>query len=604
MIPRSKKFFFHIIIALIAISFIATGIGGVSLRNYNIIATVGKKEITRAEFEQAKEIEYNQISQMLGGEVPEFYQKQLESIILNKVIVQKMLDNFISYIGLTISDSQLAEWIKSDELFYDNNKKFSREVFLQFVKQNHLSERQYLDIIKSRKLKELLINHIIDIPVIDDKIQQKLSTKIGEELHCDFYTLENTKKDFDISQKEVEQYYEQFKDSFYEEEKRSFLVAEITQQHVKDIEVSDEEISNYYQDNKDEFASQSSRNFLNVVFPTQEEAKDFYNVFTKAEGDYKQVLRDMKHLVGSDKDYIMQDVFKEALVSELSNQVFEASTGQIIEPIKSPLGWHVIKILQVNPPSLKSLTVVKKQIQDHLRKEKLEQLYHDLVTKIDDDISAGVSFIEISKKFGLKVIENKDKARSRNDDVQNYLLDKVFEYNTADGIQMFDHEDKHFIVEITNIKPTQVKTLDIVTDEIKKIILLKKQNIDMKKQVNEISAIIKEGNSLEKLKDIFSRYPDISYKVDRGVKFTRINLPPQQKYNLSTEFLLSTFTLCKKCLSNPEIVGDNKFIIAVPTDVTESDNKAVMYTDEKVKDILYHDFLSYLQKSYKVKIYN
>ncbi len=79
----------------------------------------------------------------------------------------------------------------------------------------------------------------------------------------------------------------------------------------------------------------------------------------------------------------------------VANAAFAAAKGAIVGPIKSDLGWHVIKIEDVRGASGRSLAQAHDEIAGLLTASKHKEALTDLVTRVEDQIMDGASFNEV-----------------------------------------------------------------------------------------------------------------------------------------------------------------------------------------------------------------
>ena len=78
----------------------------------------------------------------------------------------------------------------------------------------------------------------------------------------------------------------------------------------------------------------------------------------------------------------------------VANAAFGAGKGAVVGPVRSDLGWHVIKIDDVRAATGKSLGEVRGEIVTQLTAAKRKEALTDAVTKIEDQIDGGASFAE------------------------------------------------------------------------------------------------------------------------------------------------------------------------------------------------------------------
>jgi peptidyl-prolyl cis-trans isomerase D len=78
----------------------------------------------------------------------------------------------------------------------------------------------------------------------------------------------------------------------------------------------------------------------------------------------------------------------------VANAAFGAAKGAIVGPVRSDLGWHVIKIDDIRAAGGKSLDQARGEIAALLTTNKRKEALTDLVTRVEDQIGDGASFAE------------------------------------------------------------------------------------------------------------------------------------------------------------------------------------------------------------------
>jgi peptidyl-prolyl cis-trans isomerase D len=85
--------------------------------------------------------------------------------------------------------------------------------------------------------------------------------------------------------------------------------------------------------------------------------------------------------------------------------VFAAAKGATVGPIRSGLGWHVVKVDDVKKMAAKPLASVRGEIAAALAKQKTQAALNALASRIDNEASSGASFAEVAKKENLSVVQ-------------------------------------------------------------------------------------------------------------------------------------------------------------------------------------------------------
>jgi peptidyl-prolyl cis-trans isomerase D len=86
--------------------------------------------------------------------------------------------------------------------------------------------------------------------------------------------------------------------------------------------------------------------------------------------------------------------------------VFGAARGATVGPIRSPFGWHVVRVDDVIVSAARPLAAVRGEIAAQLQQRKAAEAVGDLVTRIEDALGDGSSFDEIVAAQKLSVTES------------------------------------------------------------------------------------------------------------------------------------------------------------------------------------------------------
>jgi peptidyl-prolyl cis-trans isomerase D len=86
---------------------------------------------------------------------------------------------------------------------------------------------------------------------------------------------------------------------------------------------------------------------------------------------------------------------------KVAEAAFAAPRGALAALAQSGLGYHVVRVDSVATIAGKSLDAARPEIVAVLTKTKVDQALADFVGQIDDEISGGATFDDITKKYGL-----------------------------------------------------------------------------------------------------------------------------------------------------------------------------------------------------------
>jgi foldase protein PrsA len=145
------------------------------------------------------------------------------------------------------------------------------------------------------------------------------------------------------------------------------------------LRVSDEEIAQYYADNKDRFALGSQVQLRHILFKSDQEgqarsvleklkkAKDPKKAFVEAARAYSvdEPTRDQGGNLGW--------IEKGQSWPEIENAAFPAKDGDLLGPIKSDAGWHLLRVEGHKDGSQRSLDDVKENVKNQIYQQKVQK---------------------------------------------------------------------------------------------------------------------------------------------------------------------------------------------------------------------------------------
>ncbi|MCP1470533.1 peptidyl-prolyl cis-trans isomerase D [Sphingobium sp. OAS761] len=206
---------------------------------------------------------------------------------------------------------------------------------------------------------------------------------------------------------------------------------------------SDAEISGYYNQNKAAYAATQTRTIEELVLPTQAAAKSIADQ-VKGGKSLSAAAQGAGLATSTLSDQTVPQLTS-AANKAVADAAFAAGQGDLVGPIRAPLGWLVVRVTAVKETPAKALDAVRGDIVDTLRAQKEKQLLADFTGKLEDQIGDGDSFEQVVKDNGLKLETSpallstgkqaKDQAYVPSDDVKP-LLAPVFAMSADDDAQL------------------------------------------------------------------------------------------------------------------------------------------------------------------------
>ena len=177
-------------------------------------------------------------------------------------------------------------------------------------------------------------------------------------------------------------------------EQRVLSIARIGPEQVAKVAATDQEIEAYYKANPALYGGKSVRVLSQAIAQSEGDARALA-LRARANGSLSGATS-----LGAKSREELTDIAGDAVAAA----AFAAKQGDIVGPIRSDLGWHVIKVESIRNEAGKPLSAVRGEIAAKITADKRKEALTDLVTKIEDSIADGASFAEAIRGAGISAV--------------------------------------------------------------------------------------------------------------------------------------------------------------------------------------------------------
>jgi len=155
------------------------------------------------------------------------------------------------------------------------------------------------------------------------------------------------------------------------------------------VDANEEEVLNYYEQNKDSFTEKEQVHLYNILLETEEEAQNVLEQL-KAGADFSEIAIEKSTgpsaAQGGDLGYVSAGT----IIPEIGEVVFALEVEELSGVVKSDFGFHILKITDKKPETVKAFEEVKEDIIQTLlptkQKEAFDNLLEELKGKVEIEI--------------------------------------------------------------------------------------------------------------------------------------------------------------------------------------------------------------------------
>jgi len=275
--------------------------------------------------------------------------------------------------------------------------RFSEQAYAQFLQQQQISDAEFRRVIQSAITQRMLlapaaVDARVPIGVARPYASMLLEAREGQ---LGLVPTDAFKAGLNPSDGDLQSFYTQNRTRYMVPEQRVLKLAKISADSVATPAPTEAEIAKYYGDNQATYAGSESRTISQAVVQDKRQADGIAArarsgaAFAAAAAPAGLTAEDVN--LGSQTRAQFVGVANDAV----ANAAFAAAKGAIVGPIKSDLGWHVIKIENVQGASGRTLAQSRDEIAGLLTAAKHKEALTDLVTRVEDQIMDGASFNEV-----------------------------------------------------------------------------------------------------------------------------------------------------------------------------------------------------------------
>ncbi len=381
------------VLAIIALAFAAGDITGVRQGSGSVlggaVAEVGDVKIGEAELRSRTQTALSAARQQQPAiDIVTFVQMGGLSQTLDRIINTLALQEFGESIGMAVSKRAVDGEIASIPAFQGFNGKFDQKTYESVLGQQRITDRQFRDDIVRDMFARQLIAPTIGAAQMPAEYATPYASLLLERRQgaVGFIPAGALGMGAAPTDAELQALYKRQASRYRVPERRVLRYAVIRSADVAASAMpTDAEIAQAYNQQKARFAATEKRTLSQVVIADQAAAN---TLAAKVKGGTS--VADAARSAGLEASVqtgVQKAAFASASSPAIADAAFAAAQGAVVGPIRSPLGFHIVKVDKVEAVAGKTLEQAKPELVAELSKTKLAQAIADSHDKLDDQIT-------------------------------------------------------------------------------------------------------------------------------------------------------------------------------------------------------------------------
>ena len=475
----SKSWVATLLMGGLTLSFVVWGIADVFTGgSTTAVASVGSTEIDAQQFQRSYKNFIRGQGQRMGMDItPDMAQKMgLPQVALQQMLSSAAIDNEAKRLGLTTSDTAVAQYVRAMAPFRGALGTFDRPTFLQAINTAGYTEDMFLDEVRHELTRDQLTQAVESNFVVPQTYAQALFQYIGEKRAADYIVLTpemagNLPTPSDTT---LNNYLKSHANKYSTPEYRDADYAVILPSDVVgQVTVTDAQIAQEYNAHKATYVIPEKRDIQQVEFKTEKEAADARAQITKG-----MSFEEMASRRGLKPEQISLGTLTETDLpdADRAKTVFALPLNETSQPLKSSFGgWALMRVTKITPGSNKTLADVSEDIRKNLAQQLTANKLVDVVNAFTDAKSSGGNLKEAAQKAGMKLAHvsatditgKKPDGTAAEVPADPEFLPALFKAEVGEDSDPFATKaGAYFAVHVNGVTPPKLKPLDQVRAQV------------------------------------------------------------------------------------------------------------------------------------------
>ncbi|MGL5948692.1 MAG: peptidylprolyl isomerase [Aeromonas sp.] len=478
-----------VILILIILSFALAGIGSyINGPARTAPASVNGEEISASALENAYRNERSRLESQMGEAFNQLaanpeYSKKLRRDVLDRLIEQALLDSKAKQLGLRVGDEAIKAAIMSMPDFAVDGK-FSNERYLQLVRNAGMTPEAFGESLRQEMVRQQLVGALLGSEVALKPAAEQLDKLYNQtrDLQVVRINVADHVAAVSVSEEEIAQFYKANGNRFMSDEqvKIDYLLLDAAALS-QGIKVTADDAKRYYDEHQELFARAERRQVAHILLPFNDDEaaaeKAATDLLAKLQqgGDFAASAKAQSGDTFSASKGGALDWFERGVMDAAFEEAAFAlaNVGDLSGVVKSPFGFHLIKLLAVEAGQTKPFAEVEAETISRLQAEKAKERYFSEQQKLADASFENPDSLDMAAQaLGLKVQSSdyfsRENAPAPFNDAK--VLAQAFAENLRDentNSEVIEIGDgKALVLHITGHRPRATKPLAEVKTEL------------------------------------------------------------------------------------------------------------------------------------------
>lgn len=543
---HAQGFIAWIIFGLLILAFALWGIQSYFSADPEIaVAKVNGEEVTSNELQRAIQLYRQRLRSALGERFDPsvFTEERVKDTVMQSLINESILTQVALDAGYRISDARLSAEIRSFEEFR-NEGRFDQAIYESLLRNQGMSPAEF----EHRMRRDLLVSQMrngITSTALVTQHELKNLVRLQRQRRDFGYMTVPVKRFMDqveVDDEAIKARYEENKERFSVPEQVSVRYIELSVDALaREVKPSEEELRAYYEQRKTELGTEEIRHASHILIEVAKDAGD--EAVKQARSEVREVMQKLREGAsfaelaeqysddpgsasqGGDLGFFGRDVMDEAF----EEAVFSLSPGEVSDIVRTPFGFHIIKLHEVKQGDTKSFAELRDQLLEEFKRRRAEDRFFDRAEVLETLTYENPDTLQsAADALGLEVKTTGFFTRNNNQGVAIASHPEVREAAFSDDVLASNYNSLPIEISPTRLvvlrkdenKPATIQPLSAVEPLLRRELQRDKASVKARELGEELVGRLKEGGAPESLAEEYDlewQRTGFTHSKDRSV---------------------------------------------------------------------------------------
>ncbi|GGI75248.1 SurA N-terminal domain-containing protein [Shewanella gelidii] len=375
-------------------------------------ARVNGEDISQSALEQAYQNERSRMEQQLGEmfealAANDVYLQSIKQRVLDRLVAERLVDQAANKLGLRVSDEQIKQAIVNETAFHTDGV-FDNERYQAVIRQVGYTTTSFRDMMRVDMTRRQLLAAVIGTEFVLEGEAKQYAEVEGQTRDIRYQIIEAQPflADVVVSDEEANAFYEQNLAQFMSQELVSVEYIELNAAKLaQSVTVSEEEVLAEYEAQKSLYQTAEKRLAAHILVEDADQANKIHARLIAGE-TFEALAKAESSDAFSGEQGGKLDWFEPGVMeAEFDTALFALEKGAFSNVVKTNFGYHIVKLLDIQPGAAAPFEEVKDKVTEQLKMNLAADEFYSLQQKLaDTSYEVPDTLSEAATEIGAKVL--------------------------------------------------------------------------------------------------------------------------------------------------------------------------------------------------------